>query len=246
MLSSWINDPFMDIDPWFGNQWHGGMGVLDPFRHQRNLLGGPTGQQQLGQQGQRGQELTPFSDTSRRADDMRLLSFDRLMNEPLSLEVNEKDKEFELIARAPQGIRKKDLHVDVTGNYLTISGERVKKHVKKTGQREEYVSFSRSMQLPDTVDLEHIVAKFDDKDHLVVTVPKIAGSQPSSRQIQIEGAQHIQQDQQKMMEDTHVQDKDIGGGKQDISSGGVGKHETTGQTGKEGIKTGKEPRTSTV
>jgi len=251
MLGGLWSDPF-DFDP-FG-LWNvsGGGGRGQQRGQQRPALTsgqGGGGQQQV-RRGGVGGDLVSWNDpllgqiTTRWADDMNVLSLNTLLSEPLHLEVQEKEHEIDLIARSPQGIRRKDLHVEVQGNTLTISGERMKTKQRRTGTREEYLSFSRSIVLPEHVNTEKIAAKFDENSNLVIKVPKEAGVGP--RNIQIEGVE-------KLKEEGHIQSQTggVGGGVQgqskEIHVQG-GKEEQKDQpmhTEKESVR-GKEPRTQTV
>jgi len=118
-------------------------------------------------------------------EDAGWLNFNRLLDEPLQLEVQNKDREYELIAKRPQGLRRKDLHLEVNGNILTISGERLRSKHRGGTDREDYISFSRSMTLPDDVRLDQIKAIYDDNDNLHIVLPKVEGRGP--RQIPIAG-----------------------------------------------------------
>jgi len=165
----------------------------DPFlstRMNRMRLGDQSNQGLLTGQGGAGALTTPASNRGwlTGAEDAGWLNFNRLLEEPLQLEVQNKDKEYELIAKRPQGIRRKDLHVEVNGNILTISGERSRSKHRPNMEREDYVNFSRSMTLPEDIHLDQIKATYDDQDNLHITLPKLEGRGP--RQILIGGGQN--------------------------------------------------------
>jgi HSP20 family molecular chaperone IbpA len=162
-------DPFID-DPLLGS------------RMNRLRLGDNTNQQSTALSGPNSMMMNPRLSN---AEDAGWLNFNRLLDEPLQLELQNKDKEYELIAKRPPGIRRKDLHLEVNSNILTISGERQRSRHKKDMDREDYVSFSRSMTLPDDIHLDQIKATYDENDNLHVLLPKLEGRGP--RQIPIGG-----------------------------------------------------------
>ncbi|WP_192823785.1 Hsp20/alpha crystallin family protein [Rufibacter sp. LB8] len=73
------------------------------------------------------------------------------------------------------GLKKEDITLDVRQGQLTISGERQFKKEEKDKKyhliESQYGTFSRSFQLPDTIDPERIEAVFEE-GILHVTVPK--------------------------------------------------------------------------
>lgn len=91
-----------------------------------------------------------------------------------NVDMSETDKEIEITAELP-GLEEKDVQLNVVDNILTIRGE-------KKSQREEkekdyrllernYGSFTRSLELPNGVNLDNIKAVIS-KGVLKVTVPK--------------------------------------------------------------------------
>jgi HSP20 family protein len=85
------------------------------------------------------------------------------------------------------GVDPKDVSISVTGNQLTIAGER--KHEEKKEEKDyfyqevQYGKFSRTMTLPDGVDADKIKANYKD-GVLQVTMPAPKAS--ASKKIQIE------------------------------------------------------------
>ncbi|WP_373031897.1 Hsp20/alpha crystallin family protein [Sulfurovum sp.] len=86
------------------------------------------------------------------------------------------------------GVKKKDIHVDIKGNILTISGERkTKKEVKKKDYHKKessYGKFQRSFTLPDNTDIENIEANSQD-GVLEVVIPKMKRSKKETKKIKI-------------------------------------------------------------
>jgi HSP20 family protein len=77
------------------------------------------------------------------------------------------EREDEILVRAEvPGVEKKDLHVDLTGQLLTIKGERRHEEKEEKGElfRAEIArgSFSRSIRVPEDVDFEKVKAEFKD------------------------------------------------------------------------------------
>ncbi len=103
------------------------------------------------------------------------------------IDVTENDKEYRVTAELP-GVKEKDIDLSVTGNLLTIKGEkRSEKEEESAGfYRHERVfgSFSRTIPFPVEVDLERVTAKFNE-GVLNVSVPKTMEAQKHSKKIQI-------------------------------------------------------------
>lgn len=74
------------------------------------------------------------------------------------------------------GVNKKDIHVDLKDDVLTISGERkIKSEVKKKDyykMESSYGKFQRSFTLPENADSENIKANCED-GMLEVVIPKM-------------------------------------------------------------------------
>src|SRR4051794_6299325 len=104
-------------------------------------------------------------------------------------EVAEKDNEFVVTVELP-GIDQKNVDVNITGNLLTIKGEkreekeeeRKEKHYHLSERR--YGSFSRSFTLPETVAQDKITAAMKD-GVLTLTLPKTEAATKPARKIEI-------------------------------------------------------------
>ena len=91
-----------------------------------------------------------------------------------SVDITETKENFVVKAELP-GLDGKDVNVSITGNLLTIKGEK-KKETEDKDENRHYVerffgSFQRSFQLPANVKSDKIDASFD-KGVLKVTLPK--------------------------------------------------------------------------
>lgn len=105
-----------------------------------------------------------------------------------AVDVSESDGEIIVKAEIP-GIESKDLDINLTGDVLTIKGE------KKEEKREEgknvhrlertYGSFSRSFTLPCEVEAEKVEAKYKD-GVLSLRLPKAEACMKKSKRIQIQ------------------------------------------------------------
>ena len=88
------------------------------------------------------------------------------------------------------GFDKKDIHLDVNGDTLTIQAERHSKVEQKDNQdrivrvERSYGSYSRRFDL-SAVDADNIKAKYDN-GVLTLNLPKKASVLPASRQLEIE------------------------------------------------------------
>jgi HSP20 family protein len=86
------------------------------------------------------------------------------------------DREEEILVRAEvPGVEKKDLQVDLSGQLLTIHGERRREEKEEKGEyfRSEIARglFSRTIRLPEEVALDKVAAEFKD-GILEVHLPK--------------------------------------------------------------------------
>ncbi|MEY4202307.1 MAG: hypothetical protein RL013_8, partial [Bacteroidota bacterium] len=104
--------------------------------------------------------------------------------------VAENKDSFRLSVAAP-GFDKKDFTINVENNYLTIEGKQevAREDKSETGERIlrrefRYESFRRSFKLPNSVNIEHISAVYEN-GILNVELPKKEESKPSSKTIQI-------------------------------------------------------------
>src|SRR4030081_2707608 len=94
------------------------------------------------------------------------------------------------------GIDEKDIDVRIENNTLTVHGERkIEKEEKEENYRRverQYGSFTRTFNLPPTVDAENVQADYD-KGILKITLPKKAEAKP--KQIKVNVGQNAAQNQ---------------------------------------------------
>jgi HSP20 family protein len=99
-------------------------------------------------------------------------NFGRAISIP-SINVNETDEKYMLSIATP-GLDKKDIHVELNGNMLTIKAEKEEKEEKhgKFNRREyNYSSWSRSFTLPEDADGSGLKAEYKNGE-LRVEMPR--------------------------------------------------------------------------
>lgn len=90
-------------------------------------------------------------------------------------DVVETAQSFEVHVSLP-GVQKNDVQIEVEGDMLTISGERKMNNEHKSDKyhmvESFYGKFSRSFNLPENVDKQHVEASLND-GILRLTLPKV-------------------------------------------------------------------------
>lgn len=103
-------------------------------------------------------------------------------------DISETDKEYLIRAELP-AVKKEDVSVSVTGNTITIEGERKQrkedKDEKSIRVESFHGTFTRSFQLPDDVNVDKI--RCEDKDGvLTVHLPKTETEKQQPKRIKVE------------------------------------------------------------
>lgn len=102
-----------------------------------------------------------------------------------NIDVVEKENEYLIKAELP-GVKEEDVEVSLTGDMLTISGEKQEESEEERKgyyySEASYGSFSRSLTIPSNVDPDSIEANFNN-GILEVSLPKIAEAKP--RRVQV-------------------------------------------------------------
>jgi HSP20 family protein len=97
-----------------------------------------------------------------------------------ALEIYEKEDKFVVKAELP-GINKDEIDISITGDTLTVKGERKAESTVKDDDyhRKEiyYGQFSRSVTLPSSVQAEKVAADYND-GILEITLPKSPETKP--------------------------------------------------------------------
>lgn len=103
-------------------------------------------------------------------------------------DLSETDEGYELQLDLP-GMKKDDIHVELTEGLLTISGERSdEREDQRKGyylSERSYGSVRRSFRVPESVKIEDIKAQFSE-GVLTLTMPKTEEAQKNARSIEIE------------------------------------------------------------
>ena len=106
-----------------------------------------------------------------------------------AVDVYEDEHQVTLKIEVP-GIDEKDIDVRVENNTLTVHGERkIEKEEKEENYRRverHYGSFTRTFNLPTTVDSEKVSANYD-KGVLKIALPKKAEAKPKQIKVNIGG-----------------------------------------------------------
>ncbi len=107
-----------------------------------------------------------------------------------AVDVYEDEHKVTLKIEVP-GIDEKDIDVRVENNTLTVHGERkIEKEEKEENYRRverQYGSFTRTFNLPTTVDTENVSATYD-KGVLKITLPKKAEAKPKQIKVNVGSA----------------------------------------------------------
>ena len=114
-------------------------------------------------------------------------SFGSWSTPTLNIDLTENEKEIVVIAEMP-GLDDKDFEVTVSGDLLTLKGEKKAEHEQKNGDsyymERRFGSFSRSVRLPFEVKDETVDARYE-KGVLTVRIPKPANMQRQARRIEV-------------------------------------------------------------
>lgn len=98
------------------------------------------------------------------------------------------DKEAVILSAELPGIKKEDIKLGVENGVLTVKGERSFKDEQKKENyyriERSYGSFSRSFELPSTIDPEKIRANMKD-GVLEIYIPKKEEAKPKSVEIEV-------------------------------------------------------------
>ena len=104
-----------------------------------------------------------------------------------AVDVKENEESFVLTADIP-GLTKKDVKISINNRVLNLHGERKEEKENEDGKfyyRERHIgSFSRSFQLPETVNEDGIQASFRN-GVLSIELPKLEESLPKDLEIKI-------------------------------------------------------------
>lgn len=98
------------------------------------------------------------------------------------------NEDGQLISAEMPGVKLDDINIDVTGDALSISGERRPEDVAKEAsyhrRERNYGSFSRTVQLPFMVDTNKVEAIFTN-GVLLIKLPRAEADRPKKIEIKI-------------------------------------------------------------
>lgn len=128
----------------------------------------------------RGYGIAPF-----RSDFFTPLAADGLLKP--QVDIGATNKEYTITVEVP-GVSEKDVNVEITGNIMTIRGEKKQEKEEKDKNyyrvERSYGSFQRVLSLPEDADQDDVKATFN-KGVLTVKMPRKAMPKPDVKQIEI-------------------------------------------------------------
>jgi HSP20 family protein len=103
------------------------------------------------------------------------------------VDIGATDKEYSIAVEVP-GVSEKDVKVEISGNIMTIRGEKKQEKEEKDKNyyrvERSYGSFQRVLSLPEDADQDDVKAMFN-KGVLTIKVPRKALPKPDVKQIEI-------------------------------------------------------------
>ena len=107
-----------------------------------------------------------------------------------AVDVTEDAAAYKITAELP-GMTEKDIEVTVSGDLVTLKGEKREEREDKSDNyhisERSYGSFQRSFYVPDGVDREKLSAEFS-KGVLTLTLPKTPDAQKASKTIEVKAS----------------------------------------------------------
>jgi len=97
------------------------------------------------------------------------------------IDLYEDKDNFHFRAELP-GLKKEDIHIELTEGVLTLSGTR--SSYAASGEATRTSQFSRSVSVPSRVQVDRITARYED-GVLTVTLPKAEEVKPRKIEIQV-------------------------------------------------------------
>ena len=107
-----------------------------------------------------------------------------------AVDVTEDDKAYKITAELP-GLEQKNIDITISGDMLTLKGE--KRYEKEEKDKNRYMSeraygsFQRSFTLPEGIDRDKIAADLS-RGVLTVTLPKTEQAQKQQKKIEVKAA----------------------------------------------------------
>ena len=105
----------------------------------------------------------------------------------MPVEVSDKGRDYEIKAELP-GVKKEDLDINVDKNYMTINAKKEEeKTEEESGYKKSefrYGEFSRTVYLPEEIDLEKTDAKLEH-GVLKIKAPKLCQHKETSKKLTV-------------------------------------------------------------
>jgi HSP20 family protein len=107
------------------------------------------------------------------------------------LDVSEDAKAFTVTAELP-GMSEKEIDLSISGDTLTIRGEKKEEEEEKENRNyyyseRSYGSFMKSIPLPGHIEKDKVAASFK-KGVLIITLPKTATAMEATRKIEVKNS----------------------------------------------------------
>ena len=126
----------------------------------------------------------------RLASSRRILDYDASCDFSPLCDVDESDQDFVVTMDVP-GMKADDIHINVVGNSVRVSGERHQEKEKKEANHyrmeRSYGKFNRSFSLPENVDPDQIEANYDS-GVLSLKIPK--SEEIKARKVQVKASKN--------------------------------------------------------
>jgi len=100
--------------------------------------------------------------------------WNHVLKEPISMGLQDLNDRYEMNLRRPKEIPDDQLKVETKDGFLTVSGQHQQENKSADGNSytSSYSSFSRSVKLPDNVEVENIAANYTDDGVVRIELPK--------------------------------------------------------------------------
>ncbi len=102
------------------------------------------------------------------------LFWDRPLERRIAVDLFDDEKNYYVKAELP-GLEKKEVNVELENQVLTISAERL----QKQGEKEQKISLSRSIDLPEDINVDKVKAAMDN-GVLTISIPKTEAAKPKT------------------------------------------------------------------
>ena len=109
-----------------------------------------------------------------RKSGLRDLFWDKSLERRIAVDLYDDDENYYVKAELP-GLEKKNVNVELENLVLTINAE----HLQKQGEKEQKISFSRSIDLPEDINSDKVEAAMEN-GILTISIPKTEAAKPKA------------------------------------------------------------------